>query len=480
MTTYRSDPAGATGARPHDGLGEAINAATPTSTELPASVLTTPPDGHRSAKIAAEPEGSALGAQEDLRDFEIAAPTEAPRPRLVVAFAFAQFALFVALLGPVMVSMAIKVTAVVGSDRATSAQGLILGVGAIAALVGNPIFGRLSDRTTGRWGRRRPWMVGGSVGLAACLAVIALAGNVATLVVAWFVAQLAANACFAAYLATVADQVPPRQSATITSLAGVMQSFGILGAVYLASALSGDMLALFMVPASIGVIGMLLYSLVLPDKQLMRRPPSAGWRGFLATFWVNPRRNPDFAWAWISRFLLILGSFMFSTFRFFWMKDEIGLTDSQAAGTIATGVLIYTVVLVIVGQSAGYLSDRVGRRKFLVFASTALFAVGLGLLTQVHSVGGFYVVEAIMGAAFGIYMGVDLALVLAVLPHPKDSAKDLGVFNIANAAPQSLAPFLGAALIAVGAGKNYDALYVAAAVLTFVGALAIMPVKKVK
>ena len=311
--------------------------------------------------------------------------------------------------------------------------------------------------------------------------MIALAGNVATLVVAWFVAQLAANACFAAYLATVADQVPPRQSATITSRPASCRASAILGAVYLASALSGDMLALFMVPASIGVIGMLLYSLVLPDKQLMRRPPSAGWRGFLQTFWVNPRRYPDFAWAWISRFLLILGSFMFSTFRFFWMKDEIGLTDSQAAGTIATGVLIYTVVLVIVGQSAGYLSDRIGRRKFLRFRLHGPIRGWSGTADP-----GSFGRRLLRG---GGHHGRRLRHLHGrrprtwssrVLPHPKDSAKDLGVFNIANAAPQSLAPFLGAALIAVGAGKNYDALYVAAAVLTFVGALAIIPVKKVK
>jgi MFS family permease len=178
--------------------------------------------------------------------------------------------------------------------------------------------------------------------------------------------------------------------------------------------------------------------------------------------------------------MLILGSFMFTTFRFFWMKDEIGLTDAQAAGTVATGVLIYTVVLVVVGQAAGYISDRLGRRKFLVFLSTALFAVGLGLLTQVSTVSGFYWVEAILGAAYGIYMGVDLALVLAVLPHPEDNAKDLGVFNIANAMPQTLAPFLGAGLLVIGAGKNYTALYLTAAALTFLGALAILPVKKVK
>jgi hypothetical protein len=76
-------------------------------------------------------------------------------------------------------------------------------------------------------------------------------------------------------------------------------------------------------------------------------------------------------------------------------------------------------------------------------------------------------------------MGVDLALVLEVLPNPEDSAKDLGVFNIANAAPQSIAPALGAALIAVGT-KNYDLLYITAAVATLVGAVAIIPIRKVK
>jgi hypothetical protein len=76
-------------------------------------------------------------------------------------------------------------------------------------------------------------------------------------------------------------------------------------------------------------------------------------------------------------------------------------------------------------------------------------------------------------------MGVDLALVIEVLPNPDDAAKDLGVFNIANAGPQSVAPFLGALLIA-GPAQAYDRLYLVAALLVFVGALAIIPVKKVK
>ena len=66
------------------------------------------------------------------------------------------------------------------------------------------------------------------------------------------------------------------------------------------------------------------------------------------------------------------------------------------------------------------------------------------------------------------------------LPRPEDCAKDLGVFNIANAMPQSLAPLLGAALLAVGAGANYNLMYLTAAALTFLGALAIIPVRKVR
>ena len=299
------------------------------------------------------------------------------------------------------------------------------------------------------------------------------------LIVGWFGAQLAANAAFAAYLATIADQVPPSQTAKISALGGVMQNVGILVATFVAGLFTEQMIPLFMIPALCGVVGMVAYALVLKDPQLHHKPPSQGLKAWVQTFWVSPRQHPDFGWAWISRFLLVLGSFMFSTFRLNWMIDHLGLTSTQAAQVVFLGVLIYTIVLVIVGQTVGFLSDKIGRRKIFVFASTALFAIGLLALTQVHTVSHFYVIEAILGAAFGIYMGVDLALVIGVLPNPENAAKDLGVFNIANAAPQSLAPFLGAALIG-GAAKDYSLLYVVAAALTFLGALAIIPVKKVK
>lgn len=69
---------------------------------------------------------------------------------------------------------------------------------------------------------------------------------------------------------------------------------------------------------------------------------------------------------------------------------------------------------------------------------------------------------------------------LQVLPNPEKRGKDLGVFNIANALPGSLAPFLGVGPLAVGAGTNYTMLLTTAAAVALVGAFIILPIKRVR
>ncbi|WP_158850225.1 MFS transporter [Saccharothrix deserti] len=407
-------------------------------------------------------------------------PVRKAPPRVVTTMALAQLGLFFALLTPVMASLTIKVQSLVGEDGVVAALGTVTSIGAIAAFVANPIFGRLSDRTTGRFGRRRPWLVIGAVGLTACLLVIAVAPNVLVITLAWFAAQLLANAALAALTATIADQVPPLQRGKVSGLIGVMQQVGILGSAYAAQFLGSDMLLLFMVPGLVGLALTLLFAVVLPDKQLPQRPPSEGFRTILKTFVVSPRKHPDFAFAWVSRFMIILASFMFTTYRLLYMQHELALSIADATAVMATGVLLYTIMTALTGQAAGWLSDRLQRRKVFVAAATLVFGIGMVLLVQADTVDGFYLAEVVLGIGMGVYMGVDLALVIDVLPDPDDSAKDLGVLNIANAGPQTLAPALGALLIGIGGGHNYDLLLGSAAAICVVGALAILPIKKVR
>lgn len=401
---------------------------------------------------------------------------------VVVLMALAQGGTFLALLAPVTVSLILKIQTIAPKDQVTAAISMVLSVAAFVALVVNPVVGRLSDRTTSRWGRRRPWMVAGCAVFIIGMLTVALAGSVPVVLVGWMLGQLGGNMILAPLLTTIADQVPEFQRGSVSGNVGVAQNVGILAAAYVASLFVQNMLLLFLVPAIVATITVIAFCVVLPDRQVQVHPDPVGWKGQWRTFWVNPRKHPDFGWAWASRFMMILTSFFFISFRLLYVQDRLGLSAQAATDVIALSVLIYTIALVIVAKIGGWLSDRLERRKVFVIVAAILFAVGTYLLVHVDSVSAFYLVEAVMGAGYGLYYAVDMALVVDVLPNPDDAAKDLGVMNIANALPQSLAPAVGGFLLYIGsaAGQNYTALFVIAALTGLLGALTILPIKKVR
>lgn len=409
-------------------------------------------------------------------------PTQPVSKKYIATLVGAQLVFYIALLGPAIIGIGVKVQSIVPDDQKTSALGLVAGFGAACAVIGNVMFGRLSDRTTSRWGRRRPWIVGGTIVMTIAFLIMALSTTVPVLTVGWCLAQLGANAALGPWLASVSDQVPTFQRASVTALLGVVQNVAILGGSFVANIFADQMVIMFVGPAILAAVAAVVFAAILPDQQMKVRPPALSAGEWIATFWVNPRKHPDFAFAWLSRFLMTLGGFMFTTFRLFFLQDELGVAEADAPAAVSFGVLVFTIASVVCASVAGRISDRTGRRKFLVIGSSLLSGIGIFALAHVTGVEGFYVVEAILGAASGIYMGVDLALVMDVLPNPDDAGKDLGVFNMANALPQTVAPMIGAALLAVASAnsQNYNLLMYGCAAAAALGALAIVPIKKVK
>jgi MFS family permease len=424
----------------------------------------------------------ALDVEDPHEHHWFAEPTKPVSWQYVAGLVFAQLVFFVALLGPAIIGIGVKVQQIVPDDQKTSALGTVAGFGALFAVIGNVLFGRFSDRTTSRWGRRRPWIVGGTIVMTIAFLVMALGQTVPIVTAGWCLAQLGANATLAPFIATISDQVPRFQRGSVSSLLGIAQNVGILGGTYVAQVFQHHMVILFVGPSILAIGAMLLFAFILPDQHLRVRPPRMDVREWITTFWLSPRKYPDFALAWWSRFLITLATFMFTTFRLFFLQDELGLSEDDAPAAVTIGVLVYTVALIASGWIAGKISDRTGRRKFLVAGSTLLFAVGIVALAHVTTVTQFYLVEALMGVAYGIYVGVDLALVVDVLPNPDNSGKDLGVFNMANALPQTVAPLFGAALLAVSSpdNQNYNLLLYTAGIAALVGALVVLPIKKVK
>jgi MFS family permease len=312
------------------------------------------------------------------------------------------------------------------------------------------------------------------------LAVMALSTNLTMAIVGWSGAQLGANMALAPFIATIADQVPRFQRGSIAAALGIAQSVSILAAAYVAQWFQGSLIIMFVGPAILAIIVMVIFAFVLPDKVMPVKPPRMTFVETLQTFWVSPIKHPDYALAWWSRFLITFASFVFSTFRFFYIQLHLKVPEHDVAGTISTSVLIYTIALVASAWVAGKLSDKLGRRKVFVWTSTAVFAAGTVALSMIDSVSAFYVLEAFMGLAYGVYIGVDLALVMDVLPNPDDSGKDLGVFNIANALPQTFAPMIAGVLVYVGTYPNFTLPFWVAGAAALLGAVVIFPIKKVK
>ncbi|MBW3068112.1 MULTISPECIES: MFS transporter [unclassified Actinomyces] len=431
---------------------------------------------------AAAPSGR-RATQEEIDAF-FAPPTKQVGPFFIVSYLAAQLFFFIALMGPAILSIQTKSMAMFPDDNAaqTAAVSHIAGLGALGAVFANVIFGQISDRTMWRWGRRRPWLVIGILGMTVGLVIMGLTNTVPAVAVGWLIAQIGANAALAPFVAVLSDQVPEFQRARISSMISIAQNLAILIATYLSGALREQLEVLFIAPAIPAILFMTWFAFVLPDKQLTIKPPRLDLIGLIKTFWVNPIAYPDYGLAWAGRFLITLCSFSFTTYRLFFLVHRVNLTEERATDVVATSVLIYTIALMAASFVGGQLSDRLHRRKAFVFAASALFGLGTVMLAHTTTVSGFYMVEAVMGLAYGVYISVDLALVVDVLPNPDNAGKDLGVFNIANALPQSLAPYMAPLFLGIGSAEkmNYPALCYFAGICAIVGGVLAIFIKKVK
>lgn len=407
---------------------------------------------------------------------------EAPRPvgrGFVARYCLAYLSTSLLFLAPALVTLALKVASLVGDEQAPRSLSLVTGVGALVAMVGNPVFGRLSDRTASRWGMRRPWMVAGLLGGTLGIAVVAVAPSIAVVLVGWCLAQLMFNAVLAAVAAVLPDQVPSQQRGRISGLLGICLPVASVLGTFIVSMFAGNLLAMFLAPCLVGGAFLLLFVVTLDDRRLLGSPTPWSAREVVATFYVSPRANPDFAWAFTSRFLFVMAYAFLVTYQVYFLLDQLGSAPAEVPHLVFVATGVQSVVLVLASLAAGRLSDRWGRRKPFVAFAAIVYAVALVVVATSSGFNGFLVGMAISGLGFGAYMAVDLALAVDVLPDAGTVAKDLGVLNIAGALPFAAAPAIAPAILLLGGG-SYAVLYAVAALFALAAAVTVLPIRGVR
>jgi MFS family permease len=400
------------------------------------------------------------------------------------------FGLYLAGITPLIGGLSVKLQHLVGLAHAPAALGLIAGVSSIVALVVQPLIGRLSDRSTSRFGMRKPWLVVGIAGLVLSLIAAGLAPNVPSLLLAMVFGSVFANFAYAAQAATLSDQVPEAKRGGVSGLLGAAGPMGILVGAVLLAVLPTDFLR-FAVPAAFALILGYLFVFTLRDRIRATAPTQPlNLRELLLSFVFNPRKHPDFGWAWLSKLLILLGYGSVTGYLTLYLGNAYGMNTTQQLAFNAIANIIAVGALVLFSIIGGFISDRIRRRKPFVFVGGLLIALGVGIVaaSPIFHGGGLGVIlvgELVTGIGAGLFFAVDQALCIAALPNQEDVAKDLGVLNIANTLPGTLGPFLtGVILIPIGnaifPSGGYVFAFILGALFAVAGSIAVTRMRQVR
>jgi MFS family permease len=410
----------------------------------------------------------------------LAEPAVPVRGRWVALLVLANLGVWMAFFTPIQVLLPEQIAAIDPTHK-EAMLGWVTAIGALVAVIANPVAGALSDRTAltirGRaFGRRHAWTVGSALFGALALVLLSRQHTVAGVAVGWVLAQACFNAMLATLTAAVPDRVPVAQRGSVSGWVGMPQILGlVLGVVLVTAVVSGTVNGYLAVAIAVALLPV-PFALATADDPLPRqhRAPLR-LRAMLSGMWVSPSRHPDFAWAWITRFLVQLGNALGTLYLLYFLRDKVRHPHPDEGLLIL--ILVYAAGLVTTTVIAGRASDRTGRRKAFVIWSGAVMAVAALLLAAWPTWPVAVIAAGVLGAGYGVYVAVDAALITQVLPEATDRAKDLGVINIANSAPQVLGPAMSAPIVVHLGG--YPVLYAVTALVTVLGSMLVLKIRSV-
>jgi len=439
-----------------------------------------------------------------------AEPTRKVGGAWISLFALAWLGIWMAQLTPIQLLLPKQVASVLGlpievADQLSGnwfdpvlAFGIISSIAGFCAIVAYPLVGTLSDRTTSRFGRRKPWILAGALVFAASLFVLGMQTTIVGVGIFWSLSLIGFCMLTSTLTAMISDQVPVNQRGFVSGWVSAPQAAGTILGILLVTELS---LAIFVGYAVASVLMLVLvipFLLVTKDAPLpVGDRPALTASALLSGFWVSPRKYPDFGWTLLSRILVNVGNALGTTLLLYFIAFGLG-RGATAEDDLLILSVVYMAFFIISALVVGKISDRIGKRKMFVYLSAYLQGLAALILAFVPDYSIAIIAAAILGLGYGSFMAVDQALATQVLPDAHSRGKDLGIMNIATAVPQAFGPLLGAlvvvaaATVAVGdtvtdglgtfagATEGFGALFIASALIAVLGGLAVIPIKRVK
>lgn len=367
--------------------------------------------------------------------------------------------------------------------------GLLTFTGLILAIAVQPIAGAISDRSGFRWGRRRPYILLGTMAAILFLPGIGLCWSYATIFIIYCLLQVSGNTAQGPYQAFIPDLVPEGKRGLASGVKSLLEIVGGVAllypiAIFMDNYFTGEgNLWLWL---ALTILGIILLAVVVSTMLLVKEPPATGSPKLpllsilYKPFKINIRANRNFIWFLVSRLLVFMAFTTIQQFALNFLRDVIGVT-SPATATAQFSITAVIGMLVVV-YPAGYLSDRVGRQPIAI--TSGLFgALGIALIFLFqHSYVLIISFGGLIGMSFGAFMSTNWALATDLVPKGEE-ARYLGLTNLATAGGAALARLIGPVidfLNKYAPALGYQVMLGACFTYMVVGSLLIIKIKKAR
>lgn len=317
--------------------------------------------------------------------------------------------------------------------------------GLIVAMVVQPIAGVISDRSTLKWGRRRPYILAGALAAVPFLISIGFVGSYVGVLVLYCLLQASCNVAQGASQGFIPDLVPPARRGLASGTKALLETIGGIALVvpigYFMGRYSGSQESWLWL--SLGVLAFFLVGGALTTALVVRESPGSGMLGpgLLSTarraFALDWKRH-QFITFLISRGLMVMPAVMLQTFALYYLMDVLGITAPSA---VANLIIVVAVSSLLVVFPAGRLSDRLGRKPVVV-AAGFLGAVAVVWLLLSRSYAQVLVAGGLIGLANGAFTSGSWAFATDLVSKGEE-ASGLGLVNLASAGGSALARLIG-------------------------------------
>lgn len=406
---------------------------------------------------------------------------------LIAALLASQLGLWLANITPANLTLAILLERLDPANK-TRDLSTILGTGALFLTFGALTWGAVSDMTTSKFGRRRPYLLGGLLAGTAAIAAIPFLHSIVGITIAWSIAQFMTKAPVIIMFTSVSEFVPQHLQSRVSGGIGLIFGATTLIGTGIVKLVHDDTIWMFIAPLALALVAVPWFAYLIPDRPASPQEIAATkLDGVLGRFWINPVKRPDFGWLLVNRFLVYMAQATFVGYQVYFLRDHLHQPQADISGLIVKASTLSVSMVLITAPVVGYISDKINRRKIFVMISGALVAVGMGILSQGSELTQYYIGATTVSFGMGIYYGTDLAVAARVLSRSYEVGKGMAMLSLTGTVSQSLAPALAPTILGLGAGSavgattsNFPLLFLVAGALALCGAFTIQFVRSVR